>query len=186
MKTKPVTVYLDKVQTGNRKLNHFIKKHKPSEVSFNQLDQLAVNIYFFQKNNELPMDSTSYTVRLVFVDDYLPTLSLNLSGYKENNEVRIATKCLIATEERLRKDITSKSEHEQIIIKEDTKAAFNAFLSSGYLIPEGTNLLTNAKLAESTKKQLKSGLKIVSKKDKRQVNFLKNINQREEVFNYVV
>ena len=186
MKSKHVVLYLDKAHTGNRKLDHYIKKNKGQTLSFNQLDRLGVNVYFYLKNNHLATETVEFTVRLVFSDDYIPVMSFKISGYHQKDRRRLTIKCLLGVEERLRENYTSKSEHEQKIVNQDLESVFHSFLESEFLQDPKDHTYRLALWAEKKPKILRESLHSLNKKEQRQIKFFKQLLEREEVLLDVV
>lgn len=185
MNNQQVKVFLDKVQTNDRKLNHFLKKRLDKATSFQQLDHLALNIYFYLKNNRLKADKVWFTVRVVFSDDYLPVMSLKLPGYTSTQQQRLSVTCFKEVEIKLLKNYEAKTEHEKKVVHQDIKTAFKAFIQSGFLRAIGDEWYQIAIVAEHRKKFIQSLSQPLTKKERQTLNFFQGLSQREEVLNNV-
>lgn len=176
-----VRVFLDKVSTGNRKLDHFLKKKAPKSLSFHQLDHLAFNLYFYLKNNGLETQQVQFTVRLSFTESYLPVTVVKVDGFTQEEPKRVSRRCFEAIEAQFYKEYEIKTEHEKGVIKKDMHRVFEAFLHSGFLLKDKEILFSTALLASRGKRISKATQSHLSRTEKKTLNTFQSLNQKEEV-----
>ena len=180
-----VRVFLDRVTTGNRKLDRFLKKRAPRSLSFHQLDHLAFNLYFYLKNNGLEHQHVNFTVRFSFSNSYLPVTVVKVGGFTQNDPKRVSRSCFEALEERFYKDYDSKTEHEKGVVKKDMHRVFEAFLYSGFLLEEGETPFSVSLLASGERRVSKITKSLLSRTEKKMLNTFQSLNQKEEVLKNV-
>lgn len=180
-----VRVFLDRVTTGNRKLDRFLKKKAPRNLRFYQLDYLAFNLYFYLKNNGLEPQHVKFTVRFSFSNSYLPVTIVKVGGFTQENPKRVSRSCFEALEERFYKDYEIKSEHEKGVVKKDMHRVFEAFLHSGFLLEEGETPFSISLLASREKRVSKMTRRLLSRTEKKTLNAFQSLNQKEEVLKNV-
>jgi len=183
MSTPPVKLLLDKVFTGNRKLDRFLKKHLKKTMTFHQLDQSAFNLYFYLKHNGLNVTDVRFTVRLVFESAYLPVMSVNLTAYPSGELKRLSRLCFEEVEAKFLRDYTQKNTHEKSVVDKDIRAVFQAFLHSGFLLKHDDVIFAMATLASRKKKVNKSQRLLLSKQERKILTGFYRLKEKEEVLN---